>query len=48
MEKKETKHYVECGYARVSTKNQSLERQTTSILEAVPDLKAKYFFKDKL
>lgn len=47
MEKKETKHYVECGYARVSTKNQSLDRQTTSILEAVPDLKAKYFFKDK-
>ena len=39
--------YVELAYARVSTKTQSLDRQETSILEAVPDLKAKYFYKDK-
>lgn len=47
MEEKKELHYVELAYARVSTKNQSLERQETSILGAVPDLKAKYFFKDK-
>lgn len=39
--------YVEMAYARVSTKNQNLERQEHAILEAIPDLKAKYFFKDK-
>lgn len=47
MEEKKELHFVELAYERVSTKNQSLERQETSILEAVPDLKAKYFFKDK-
>lgn len=47
MEEKKELHYVELAYARVSTKNQSLDRQEISILEAVPDLKAKYFFKDK-
>lgn len=39
--------YVEMAYARVSTKKQSLERQESSILEKVPNLKVKYFFKDK-
>lgn len=39
--------YVEMAYARVSTKKQSLERQEASIFEAVPDLKAMYFFEDK-
>ena len=40
-------HYVEMAYARVSSKNQTLARQETSILGAVPDLKVKYFYKDK-
>lgn len=40
-------HYLEMAYARVSTKDQNLERQEASISEAVPDLKARYFFKDK-
>lgn len=35
------------AYARVSSKNQTLARQEASILNAVPDLKAKYFYKDK-
>ena len=35
------------GYARVSTKGQSLERQEQSILKAVPDIQERYFFKDK-
>ena len=39
--------YVEMAYARVSSKNQTLARQEASILNAVPDLKAKYFYKDK-
>lgn len=38
--------YVEMAYARVSTKSQSMERQEASIFEAVPNLKAMYFFKD--
>lgn len=46
MEQSYQSQYVELAYARVSTKRQSLERQETSILDAVPDLKAKYFFKD--
>lgn len=47
MSAKQPIQYVEMAYARVSTKTQSLERQEASILETVPDLKAKYFFKDK-
>jgi DNA invertase Pin-like site-specific DNA recombinase len=47
MEQEPKKQYVEMAYARVSTKNQSLERQESSILETVPDLKAMYFYKDK-
>lgn len=39
--------YVELAYARVSTKKQNLERQEISIMEAVPNLKARYFYKDK-
>ena len=39
--------YIEMAYARVSSKNQTLARQEASILNAVPDLKAKYFYKDK-
>lgn len=35
--------YIEMAYARVSSKNQTLARQEASILNAVPDLKAKYF-----
>ena len=38
---------VELAYARVSTKKQNLERQEHSIMEAVPNLKARYFYKDK-
>lgn len=47
MEGLQTMQYVEMAYARVSTKSQSLERQETSILETIPDLRAQYFFKDK-
>ena len=39
--------YIEMAYARVSSKNQTLARQEAAILNAVPDLKAKYFYKDK-
>lgn len=39
--------FVEMAYARVSSKAQSLARQEQSIIEAVPDLKVQYFFKDK-
>lgn len=39
--------YVEFGYARVSTAKQKLERQTESIIEAIPNLKAKYLYTDK-
>ena len=46
MEVNEKEAYVELAYARVSTKAQSLERQEASLLEAIPDLKAKYFYKD--
>ena len=42
----EKEQYVEMAYARVSTKSQSLERQEVSIFETIPDLKAKYFYKD--
>lgn len=38
---------VEMAYGRVSANSQSLERQEASIYEAIPDLKARYFFKDK-
>jgi len=38
--------YIEMAYARVSSKNQTLARQEASILNAVPDLKAKYFYKE--
>ena len=47
MLEKQQNQYVEMAYARISTKRQSLERQEASILEAVPDLKMKYFFEDK-
>ena len=47
MVQEKVKQYVEMAYARVSTKKQNLDRQEHSILEAVPDLKAKYFYKDK-
>lgn len=47
MDTNQSIQYVELAYARISTKGQSLERQESSILEVVPDLKAKYFFKDK-
>ena len=42
----EKEQSVEMAYARVSTKSQSLERQEVSIFETIPDLKAKYFYKD--
>ena len=41
------KQYIEMANDRVSSKNQTLARQEASILNAVPDLKAKYFYKDK-
>lgn len=47
MQGKTTDQYVEMAYARVSTKAQSLERQKASIYEAIPDLKAMYYFEDK-
>lgn len=47
MEQKENVQYVELAYARVSSKEQHLERQEQSIYEAVPGLKAMYFFEDK-
>lgn len=47
MDIKQANQYVEMAYARVSTKKQCLQRQEDSILAAVPDLKAKYFFEDK-
>ena len=47
MQEKTTEQYVEMAYARVSTKAQSLERQKASIYEAIPDLKAMYYFEDK-
>lgn len=47
MEEKEKIQYLEMAYARVSTKDQNLERQEASITEKIPDLKARYFFKDK-
>lgn len=47
QKKKEEVHYVEMAYARVSTTSQSLERQEASIKEAVPELKAMYFYEDK-
>lgn len=46
MIRNENEQYVEMAYARVSTKSQSLERQEISIFETIPDLKAKYFYKD--
>ena len=39
--------YTEMAYARVSSKSQNLERQETAIFEAIPELKARYFFEDK-
>lgn len=39
--------YVEMAYARVSSKQQSLERQEESIKQVLPDLSLRYFFKDK-
>lgn len=47
MEQTERVQYLEMAYARVSSKSQNLERQETAIFEAIPDLKAKYFFEDK-
>lgn len=47
MEQIENKQYLEMAYARVSSRSQNLERQETAIFEAIPDLKAKYFFEDK-
>jgi len=46
VQENQPEQYVEMAYARVSTKTQSLERQEASIYEIIPDLKAKYFFKD--
>ncbi len=46
MVRNEKEQYVEMAYARISTKSQSLERQEASIFETIPDLKAKYFYKD--
>lgn len=46
VEEKENQ-YIDLAYARVSTKDQNLERQEQSIYNAVPDLKAMYFFEDK-
>lgn len=39
--------YVEMAYARVSSKQQSLDRQEESIKQVIPDLSLRYFFKDK-
>lgn len=39
--------YLEMAYARVSSKQQSLDRQEESIRQVIPDLQLKYFFKDK-
>lgn len=47
MEEKTTQQYVDLAYARISMKDQHLERQEQSIYEAVPNLKAMYFFEDK-
>lgn len=47
QKEKEEVRYVEMAYARVSTTSQSLERQEASIMEAVPELKAMYFYEDK-
>ena len=47
MEQIENKQYLEMAYARVSSRSQNLERQETAIFEAIPELKAKYFFEDK-
>ena len=47
MDHTEQRQYIEMAYARVSSRSQNLERQETAIFEAVPDLKAKYFFEDK-
>ena len=47
MEQTGNKQYLDMAYARVSSRSQNLERQETAIFEAIPDLKAKYFFEDK-
>lgn len=47
MEQIENKPYLEMAYARVSSRSQNLERQEAAIFEAIPELKAKYFFEDK-
>lgn len=47
MVEEKVEHYVELAYARVSTEKQKIERQEHAILEAVPEIKAKYFYKDK-
>lgn len=47
MEEKMEKQCIELAYARVSTNRQNLDRQEQSIQEAVPNLKAVYFFEDR-
>lgn len=47
MENTREIQYTEMAYARVSCKSQNLERQETAIFEAIPELKARYFFEDK-
>lgn len=47
MENTREIQYTEMAYARVSSKSQNLERQETAIFEAIPELKARYFFEDK-
>lgn len=47
MENTREIQYTEMAYARVSSKSQNVERQETAIFEAIPELKARYFFEDK-
>lgn len=42
-----SEQYLEMAYARVSSKQQSLDRQEESIKQIIPDLSLRYFFKDK-
>lgn len=42
-----SEQYLEMAYARVSSKQQSLDRQEESIKQVIPDLSLRYFFKDK-
>ena len=44
---KMVEQYLEMAYARVSTPKQKLDRQLNSIIEAIPNLKARYIYSDK-